>query len=211
MKRFPEQKKLTKNDYLIICGDFGGIWDNSPEEKYWIKWLTNKSFTTLFIDGNHENFDLLDQYKVSLWNGGKVHRITESVYHLMRGQVFNIDGIKIFTMGGASSHDKDTRVEFRSWWKQEIPNDEEYNEALANLDKTNWEVDLVISHCAPDSIQRELAYWYEHDKLTNFLEIISQDLTFKHWFIGHYHINQQINDKYFALYSDIKKLNLEGD
>ena len=23
-KRFPEQKNLTKNDYVIICGDFGG-------------------------------------------------------------------------------------------------------------------------------------------------------------------------------------------
>lgn len=30
---FPEQKELTKNDFIIICGDFG-IWDNSKREKY---------------------------------------------------------------------------------------------------------------------------------------------------------------------------------
>jgi len=58
-KNFPEQYQMSKDDYLIICGDFGGIWNKSAEELYWLKWLNNKSFTTLFIDGNHENFDLL--------------------------------------------------------------------------------------------------------------------------------------------------------
>ena len=48
-KCFPEQKEMTKNDYVIICGDFGGVWDGSNEEKYWIKWLKSKNFTTLFI------------------------------------------------------------------------------------------------------------------------------------------------------------------
>ena len=42
-KRFPEQKEMTKSDYVIICGDFGGVWDGSNEEKYWIKWLKNKN------------------------------------------------------------------------------------------------------------------------------------------------------------------------
>ena len=52
---FPEGKTLTKEDYVIICGDFGGIWDvekSSPQEKYWLDWLDNKPWTTLFCDGN---------------------------------------------------------------------------------------------------------------------------------------------------------------
>ena len=24
--KFPIQKGMTKNDYVIICGDFGGVW-----------------------------------------------------------------------------------------------------------------------------------------------------------------------------------------
>ena len=24
---FPEQREMTKYDYVIVCGDFGGIWD----------------------------------------------------------------------------------------------------------------------------------------------------------------------------------------
>lgn len=59
---FGEQKVLTKEDVVIICGDFGGVWDNSKEEMYWRKWLDDKSFTTLFVDGNHENFPLLYKF-----------------------------------------------------------------------------------------------------------------------------------------------------
>ncbi len=74
-RNFPISRSLTKDNYLIIAGDFGLIWNNRNDEKYWIKWLTNKNFTTLFIDGNHENFDVLDNYPVEIWNGGKVHKI----------------------------------------------------------------------------------------------------------------------------------------
>ncbi|MDE7249846.1 MAG: metallophosphoesterase, partial [Lachnospiraceae bacterium] len=107
---FPEQSEMTKDDYVIICGDFGGVWDKVTEsntEKWWLDWLESKSFTTLFVDGNHENFDRLYDYPVEEWHGGKVHKIRDSVIHLMRGQVFIIDGKKIFTFGGAASHDFD--------------------------------------------------------------------------------------------------------
>ena len=104
-ENFPEQKELTKADYVIICGDFGGVWDGSKQEKYWLNWLNDKPFTTLFVDGNHSNFDMLGQIEVSFWHGGNVHFVRDSVIHLMRGQVFEIAGKRFFTMGGASSHD----------------------------------------------------------------------------------------------------------
>lgn len=30
---FPEQKEMTKDDYVIICGDFGGVLDVGWESK----------------------------------------------------------------------------------------------------------------------------------------------------------------------------------
>lgn len=73
---FPEQSKMTKEDYVIVCGDFGLVWDQmeSRTEEYWLNWLQNKPFTTLFVDGNHENHDRLDAMPVSEWNtaGGRV-------------------------------------------------------------------------------------------------------------------------------------------
>lgn len=142
---FREQGGLTKDDYLIICGDFGGVWDGSEIEQQWLDWLEDRSFTTLFVSGNHENYDLLHSYPTSVWHGGHVQPIRPSVLHLMRGQLYEICGKKIFTMGGASSHDiRDGllepddpnyermlrqlnaagalyRVNHRSWWREELP------------------------------------------------------------------------------------------
>lgn len=84
---FPEQSKMTKEDYVIVCGDFGLVWDQieSKTEEYWLNWLQNKPFTTLFVDGNHENHDRLDAMPVSEWNGGNVHFVRPNVIHLIRG------------------------------------------------------------------------------------------------------------------------------
>ena len=103
--RCPEMKTMTKSDTVIICGDFGGIFADTPVEARWLVWLENRPFTTLFVDGNHENFEKLNALPVHIWHGGKVHYVRPHVIHLMRGQVFQIDGLTFFTMGGAASHD----------------------------------------------------------------------------------------------------------
>ena len=141
---FPEQKEMGKDDYVIVCGDFG-YWDESKEHKYWLKWLDSKPFTTLWVDGNHENYDLLKKHRVVQWHGGKVQYIMPSVIHLMRGQIYDIEGYRVFTFGGAKSHDisggvleasdpnlkaKQRKLEKKnelyrinhvSWWKEEMP------------------------------------------------------------------------------------------
>lgn len=136
-ENFPKGKYLTKEDYVIICGDFGLIWDGSEEEKYWLQWLQDRKFTTLFIDGNHENFERLNKYSTEYWNEGKVHIINDSVMHLMRGQVFYIEGKTFFTFGGATSIDKVYRTEDISWWKEEMPTVKETEEGLRNLELNN--------------------------------------------------------------------------
>ena len=103
---FPEQKGLSRDDFVIVCGDFG-LWHDTKDERYWLNWLQSKPFTLLFVDGNHENFDRLysDEFPIIDFHGGKVHKIRENVYHLMRGHVFELCGKKFFAFGGASSHD----------------------------------------------------------------------------------------------------------
>lgn len=203
-----EQSTRNRDDFLIICGDFGGVWDNSKEDQYWLKWLNEKPFTTLFVDGNHENHHMLNEFAIEKFNGGNTHRITEHIYHLMRGEVFTLDGKKVFTMGGATSHDKMYRVEDRSWWSEELPSEDEYQEALQNLNSNGGEVDLVITHCAPDSVQSELANWYKHDKLTNFLETAKQNLSYKKWYFGHYHVDKKIDKKHVAIYNVIEEVDI---
>ena len=105
MARFEDSRirKLKKGDTLIVCGDFGFLWDGGAKEEKNLKKLGSKKYQILFVDGTHENFDLLEKYPVTDWNGGKVQQISGNLYHLMRGQVYELEGKKIFTFGGVES------------------------------------------------------------------------------------------------------------
>lgn len=208
---FPAQSTLTKKDYVIICGDCGLVWGgkNTKSDAYWQKWLDKKPFTTLFVDGNHENHALLNEYPVTEWNGGKVHQIQPSVLHLMRGQVFTIEGMTFFTMGGASSHDKQYRKEGISWWPQELPSREEYEEAERNLAKHDWNVDFVLTHCAPTSVQAYFDGDYVTDELTEFFESLYGRLNWNMWYTGHYHRDEAFG-KYHLLYHNILEISKGG-
>ncbi|MDD4142753.1 MAG: metallophosphoesterase [Bacteroidales bacterium] len=140
-----ENPQLTKNDYVLIAGDFGGLWFPKRLESD-LKSFSDLPFTILFVDGNHENFDLLNSYPVLKWNGGNAHIIKPDIIHLMRGQVFEIDKNIFFTFGGGTSVDKMFRKEGVSWWPQETPSYEEFEEAMANLNAINNKVDYIITH-----------------------------------------------------------------
>lgn len=236
---FPQQKEMTKEDIVIVCGDFGLVWDTdkmSPYEKHWLDWLDEKPFTTVFVDGNHENFDRLNsEFETVAFHSGKAHKISDSVYHLIRGEVFEFEGKKFFAFGGASSHDIDdgilsrndfkTEYEFRetirrwnkqkkifrveniSWWKEELPSDEEISNAEKNLGSTGFDVDYIISHCCPQSI---VSYIYKgsmpSDKLTMYFEDLALRLKYNKWFFGHYHEDRNIMGKFELLYDRIIKI-----
>ena len=104
---FPQGKNLTKEDYVIILGDCGLIWSQKEDknEIYWKNWLENKPWTTLFIAGNHCNFDRLEQYPIEEWNGGRVSFLRPSIIYLQYGEIFDIAGKKILALGKAASHD----------------------------------------------------------------------------------------------------------
>lgn len=228
---FPQQKKMGRDDYMIICGDFGGLWDGSREEDYWLDWLEDKPFTTVFVCGNHENYAMLNALPQIEWHGGKIHPVREHILHLMRGQVFEIGGLTCFTMGGARSHDiedgildpnapdfaaqcsrlkRTGRTRFRvlgkSWWPEELPSCEEYKEAAANLDKVGWCVDCILTHCAPTSIMLRMSRHNKADSLTDFLETVKNRCQFSYWFFGHYHRNEIIDEKYILQWEQISQI-----
>lgn len=209
-----DTRGLTKDDYVIICGDFGLVWNNSASEQYWLRWLDARPFTTLFIDGNHEGFSLLNSLPETTWNGGAVHQIASSVFHLKRGQLFNIDGCQIFTMGGASSseYDREHRIQGETWFAEEVPNEQERKAALETLDTANWNCDIVITHCAPSSTAQGISEHTDRlgihpmDEYTDWLQTIQDRLTYRHWFCGHYHIDARIQNMTTALYNRIALL-----
>ena len=205
-----EHPALTKEDRIIVAGDFGGVWSSDTLEQD-LDAFSALPATVLFVDGNHENFDLLESYPVEQWMGGKVHKIRADIIHLMRGQVFLLEGKTIFTFGGATSIDRAFRTENVSWWKQEVPSFQELDEGLANISRFDNKVDYIITHsCGERALmylrQRGLlgqrAVCPENGILSNFEELVS----FGHWYFGHFHVDAKLSDKYTALLHAVERI-----
>jgi len=206
---FPEQKSLTKSDYVIVAGDFGLIWKSKPdnEENYWTKWLNEKQFTTLFVRGNHENYDRLETFPIVEMFGGMVRKISDSIFMLMDNQIFTIDEKKFYTLGGARSTDTAYRREGASWWAQELPNVQKCNDVVDFITERGNEVDYVVTHCLPTTILRILADWYDTDCLTDLLDVVDENTpNKKHWYCGHYHLDEPIDKLHMVLYNTIVRL-----
>ena len=185
---------LTENDKVIICGDFGLPWYGDEEEERCLNWLAAKPFEILFIDGNHENFDLLYQFPVEERYGGNVRKLRENIFHLMRGEVYEIEGKKYFAFGGASSADKYAREEGVTWWKEETHTKEEYENALKNLAKVDFNVDYVITHTVPIRFLRNVDFnkqGAEECPVAMMLDELEKRLHYRKWFAGHFHAHYE--------------------
>ena len=209
---FPGREKLTKDDYLIVAGDFGGVWYGGSLDEDTQNLYESMPFTVLFVDGNHENFNLLNTYPVEEWHGGKIHRIKEHVLHLMRGQIFEIEGKTFFTFGGGVSIDKIYRTPGRSWWPEEEPSWAECEEALSNLEAHGNRVDYIITHACPQKVMRSRLCKIQRMMMVDcaaekFLDTILETVTYDKWFFGHYHLDAELKEnKMRALYNDVVKI-----
>lgn len=233
-KNFPDQKEMFRDDVVIICGDFG-LWSKCGEEDWWLNWLNRKSFTTVFVDGNHENFDRLysNEFKIVDFHGGKAHKIRSNIYHLMRGYIFEFDGKKFWAFGGAKSHDisdgildrenytdnesfmrdvkmayllnKNTRINHVSWWKEELPSQEEMDFGLKTLEENGNEVDYIITHCCPQEIASVNGF-RDPDIETMFFNEVAHKIKFYRWYFGHYHDDRQTYGKFIMLYKKIERI-----
>ena len=98
------------------------------------------------------------------------------------------------------------RVKGIDWWPEEMPSDAEYTEAIHNLESVNWDIDYVVSHCAPTSLLNRISASYESDQLTDFLQLIKRMSPTTKWFCGHYHRDMQVTDHFEVLYNKIVKI-----
>lgn len=216
-RNFIQQKQLTKDDVLINLGDFGGFWYNKEHrkyrsDKYWLDWLCEKNYTFAFLDGNHENHEMLADLPIKdKWNGKvgyyKSDNDNNEIFYLKRGEIYIINGLKILIIGGAKSNDIESRNEGKNWWKGETLSELDKINVYKNLEKYNYEVDLILSHTCPKIYANELikylvnlkkmynyynnnSYIYKfEDETTNFLQDIYEKTKFKQWHFGHWHMD----------------------
>ena len=196
-------QNLTNKDGILVLGDLGLCWRKDKLDMYpFIRiWEGLKNNPMLyFIDGNHENFDILETFKDGY--------ISPHIRYLTRGTITKLDNKNCLFMGGADSIDKHLRTEHLSWWKEEQITEE-------NIEGIKCDVDYVFTHCCPyDVFLKYKAYLadprffdLEFDNTSEKrLEKLSKNITFKHWWFGHYHQDIDLDDTFSCLYNEFKEL-----
>ena len=196
-----KEKDLSYDDYLIICGDAGICW--SPQSfQYFLNLYNDIGCTIIFIDGNHENFEMLNMWPLVEYHGALMHQIDKHIFHVLRGEIIEIDKNTFLCLGGAISIDKIERTPYVSWWPEEEITFHDIDNALSNLEKIDNKVDYVITHCA-DTHTVIKAFGYRRDICTDQLTFIDKVVDYKHWFFGHYHFDRKIDNKKTCLYQEI--------
>lgn len=207
--------KPNTNDCLIICGDFGLVFydKTTKEEQYWLDWLDSKKFTTIVVDGNHDNLKKLKSFPIDIIDNetlfGKFHKINNKVLYSPRGNIFTYKRDLCLTIGGAKSIDKHARKEGVDWWKEELISKSEENYIFERISKCN-KVKYVFTHACPESILSHVANEFNlcsrfYDPTTKVLQNVRERLYYDKWFCGHYHIDKDLENFRF-LYDDVVKI-----
>lgn len=201
--------KYSKDDYIIILGDFGMIWGPNESE---LDYLAEQDGKFLFVDGNHENFNRIEKLSTENMFGADVGHVRHNVFHLRRGRIYDIEDKSLLVFGGARSIDKHLRTENIDWWHQEIPTREDFNTAIDNLTRRNFTVDYILSHTLPEE-QANIHLALQGETKRRFLDPTEKMLSkivaktnFTKLYCGHWHENKTIDKRFSILYRDIIKL-----
>lgn len=216
--KFCHDFKTTKKDILVILGDAGINYYGKIDDDILKGFLSALPITLFCIHGNHENRPSnIKTYKVKKWNGGKVYveKDYPNLIFAKDGEIYNFDGTRILVIGGAYSVDKRQRITFGyNWWEDEQPSEEIKKYVEKNLEKNDWDVDIVLSHTVPLKYEPIEVFLpgIDQSKVDKSTEIwmdnIEEKLSYKKWYAGHYH-TEKIKDKLRLMFNDIEELKLE--
>lgn len=208
ISRFSDKKirRLKKGDTLIVCGDFGLVWDGSEKEKKLLKKLGKRRYSILFTEGAHENFDVLEKYPTEMWNGGLTRVISGNLRQLIRGHIFDIGGKKVFAFGGGSGEENggSAPCSEETALRYERPSEAEISESDARLSAAGKTVDYIVSYEPPASIADFLGYGVSSaDGVGVYLDTVRHEIRFGMWFFGKYHINKPVPPCFTAVFDSV--------
>lgn len=198
-----ESKAIKKGDTLLVCGDFGFVWEGSKSEQKLLKKLGKKKYHIAFVDGSHENHELINKYEKIIWNGAEAHKISGNLVHLISGNIYEIEGKKVFVFGGGEPLDTD--IFPVSQESSSLPTLEDLKKAVDNIKKENFEVDLIITHEPPEQIKNflNLNNSVNINIVNSFLDEVGKGTKFEKWYFGHCHCDKVVTKKHTAVFNRI--------
>lgn len=208
-------KSLSEKDVILVAGDFGYCW-NGKYESVWNNISKEIKANILITPGNHENYEKLYSYPMVEIYGGKVYKMNDNTFFLKHGEIFNIEGIKILSYGGATSVDKTNRYLNISWWPQEETSYADYQNAISNLKKHNWDIDILLSHTTDNRLISMIYFDYIKDSVSEQIFNLKEEIKYhnpdKEYLniFGHLH-HHFIIDNNFCLYSNVISIDKKDD
>jgi hypothetical protein len=179
-------------DIVVQVGDMCYKWPRTPDYKIDfgsdLKFKTKVEETPMYwIDGNHENFDYLEQDKGASMKNWE---------YWPRGEVKYLEGIGYcLGIGGAKTPDifVDSFIRNKEWWARERISSKNINTAIKNIKDINQPINIVFSHDHPNGFGYRLNgpvfldCMRERELLRDILNLTNSPF----WFFGHYHRYQK--------------------
>lgn len=169
-------KKLGKEDVIILLGDVGLNYFGADKDRENKKILADFPNYFLCVHGNHEERTYhIQTYRTQIWRGGEVYYEPEfpNVVFAKDGEIYDFDGKKAIAIGGAYSRDKEYRLlTGLPWFPDEQPDDKVKSRVENKLNEVDWKIDYVFSHTC------SLVYRPSQESVINFEKI---DLSTEEW------------------------------
>lgn len=203
----------SENDIIVILGDVALNYTGTNRDRLLKDEFLKLKSTFFCIHGNHENRPQnISTYKEKEWHGGRVLYEDDfpNILFPVDGDIFELNGKKCLVIGGAYSVDKFYRIRNGyNWWadEQPTPKIKDYVEQQIK----SHDVDVVFSHTCPlKYIPTEcLIMGVDQSTVDNstekWLDTIEENIDYKAWYLGHWHINKHI-DKIHFLFHKVETL-----
>ena len=216
---FCEENNTTREDILLMLGDVGinyylkkrhnpelRKYKDIPKSTRLKEELVKLPLTLLCLQGNHESRpEFIEGYTLKEWNGGNVYwqEAYPNLLFAKDGEAYEVNGMKVFILGGAYSVDKHYRIANGLVYFPEEQMTEETRNEIRKRIESDKDYDLVLSHTCPRKYEPVEAYLSNIDQKSvnktteNFLDESEEKIHYKRWFCGHWHVEKSVENVMF--------------
>lgn len=222
---FCNKAETSKDDLMIVLGDAGINYYGGKRDRHLKEYLQQLPITFLCIRGNHEmrpeDISNMEEKGVFLQDmpisGTVLYQPNyPDILYAKDGGSYNItingEDRRVLTIGGAYSVDKQYRLSNGwHWFENEQLNKEEQVSVERDI-VAQPHYDIVLTHTVPiqwEPVECFLPFIDQStvDKTTeSWLSHIEEQITYKKWFAGHYHVDKIVDDKVRLMFNDIIEL-----
>ncbi len=234
VKKFCGDMNTRKKDVLIVLGDAGFNYFGDARDDGLKKGVSALNITLFCLHGNKEcRPQNIGTYGVRSFCGGRVYYEPKypNIFFAIDGEIYTFEGKKYMVVGGAHSVDKIRCLEENlPYWEDEMPDQETKAKVEERLAKENNDIYGMMTHTCPIQYlptemfistrqkagknkksrvsQPKKTFQPDIDRSTEeWLGKLEQQVDYKVWFCGHYHIDKQI-DKVSMMYNEIRPLHM---